>query len=53
MATLSEIYHFLQISEKLATAGRPTEEQLALLKEAGYVVVINLALPNQPHALRR
>jgi protein tyrosine phosphatase (PTP) superfamily phosphohydrolase (DUF442 family) len=50
-AALSEIYHFLQISETLATAGRPTEEQLALLKEAGYAVVINLALPNQPHAL--
>lgn len=50
-SSLSEIYHFLQISEKLATAGRPTEEQLAMLKEAGYGVVINLALPNQPHAL--
>jgi protein tyrosine phosphatase (PTP) superfamily phosphohydrolase (DUF442 family) len=48
---LSEIYNFLQISESLATAGMPTEDQLSLLKEAGYEVVINLALPNQPHAL--
>lgn len=48
---LSEIYNFLQISDKLATAGMPTEDQLALLKEAGYEVVINLAMPNQPNAL--
>lgn len=48
---LREIYNFLQISEGLATAGLPTEDQLALLQEAGYAVVINLAMPNQPNAL--
>lgn len=48
---LSEIYNFLPINEKLATGGMPTEDQLAMLKEAGYQVVVNLAMPNQPHAL--
>jgi protein tyrosine phosphatase (PTP) superfamily phosphohydrolase (DUF442 family) len=47
----SEIHNFLQISENLATAGRPTEDQLAMLQEAGYQLVINLALPTQPSAL--
>ena len=50
-AALSEIYNFLQISDNLASAGLPTEDQLALLQEAGYEVVINLAMPNQPNAL--
>src|SRR5688572_11691114 len=48
---LGEIYNFLQINDKLATAGMPSEDQLSLLKEAGYEVVINLAIPNQPHSL--
>lgn len=48
---LSEIYNFLPISESIATAGRPTEEQLAWVQEAGYEVVINLAMPTQPNAL--
>ena len=48
---LDEIYNFLPIHEKFGTAGMPTEEQLSRLKEAGYEVVINLAMPNQPHAL--
>ncbi len=48
---LDEIYNFLQISDNLGTAGLPSAEQFALLKQAGYEVVINLALPNQPHAL--
>jgi protein tyrosine phosphatase (PTP) superfamily phosphohydrolase (DUF442 family) len=50
-AELGDIYNFLQIDDKLATGGMPTEDQLALLKEAGYEVVINLAMPNQPNAL--
>lgn len=48
---LSEIHNFLPISESIATAGRPTEEQLAWVQEAGYEVVINLAMPTQPNAL--
>jgi protein tyrosine phosphatase (PTP) superfamily phosphohydrolase (DUF442 family) len=47
---LSEIYHFLPISDNLATGGMPTEEQFTLLQAAGYQTVINLAIPNQAHA---
>jgi protein tyrosine phosphatase (PTP) superfamily phosphohydrolase (DUF442 family) len=48
---LDEIRNFLPINDKLGTAGLPTEEQFDLLKEAGYEVVINLAMPNQPGAI--
>jgi protein tyrosine phosphatase (PTP) superfamily phosphohydrolase (DUF442 family) len=49
---LEEIYNFLPISDTLSTGGMPTEDQLYLLQEAGYAVVINLAMPNQLNALR-
>ena len=48
---LEEIHNFLQVDDRLATGGMPTEDQLALLQEAGYEVVINLAMPMQPSAL--
>ncbi len=42
---LSEIINFLQISDKLATAGQPTVKQLRAIADADYETVINLALP--------
>src|SRR5262245_8847217 len=48
---LSDIYNFLTISDDLGTAGQPTAEQLAAVKEAGYDVVINLALGTTPRDL--
>jgi protein tyrosine phosphatase (PTP) superfamily phosphohydrolase (DUF442 family) len=53
MATpqLSDIYNFLTISDHLGTAGQPTAEQLAAVQEAGYDVVINLALGTTPRDL--
>jgi protein tyrosine phosphatase (PTP) superfamily phosphohydrolase (DUF442 family) len=48
---LESIYNFLPISDRLATAGQPTEEQFAAIKEAGYQVVINLALPSSTNAI--
>jgi len=41
--TLEHTYNFLKISDDLATSGQPTEQQIRLMKEAGYQVVINLA----------
>jgi protein tyrosine phosphatase (PTP) superfamily phosphohydrolase (DUF442 family) len=38
------ITNYLEISPMLGTAGQPTEEQFALLADAGYQVVINLAM---------
>ena len=51
MTTLATIRHFLPISDTLATAGQPTEDEFAALAQAGYEVVINLALPTSDHAL--
>ncbi len=48
---LDEIYKFLAISDLLGSAGQPTEAQFEWVKEAGYEVVINLAMPTQPQAL--
>ncbi len=49
--TLEEIHGFVQISEKIATAGQPTAEQFAEIKAAGYEVVVNLAMPNSTNAI--
>jgi uncharacterized protein (TIGR01244 family) len=48
---LDSIFNFLKISERLATAGQPTQEQYAAIQTAGYPVVINLALSNSANAL--
>lgn len=40
---LNEIQNFLQISERLGTAGQPFREQFAAIRAAGYQAVINLA----------
>jgi protein tyrosine phosphatase (PTP) superfamily phosphohydrolase (DUF442 family) len=43
---LNDIQNFLAISEQLGTAGQPFREQFAALRETGYQVVINLAMPD-------
>jgi protein tyrosine phosphatase (PTP) superfamily phosphohydrolase (DUF442 family) len=43
-----EIHNYLRIDERLATAGQPTEEELAALAGEGFEVVINLALHDDP-----
>lgn len=48
---LTDIDNFLPISDQLATAGQPTAAQFAEIAEAGFAVVINLALPTSDHAL--
>lgn len=48
---IENIYNFLKLSEKVATAGQPTEEQLSAIAKAGYQVIVNLALPESPKAL--
>lgn len=49
--TLSEIYHFRALGDRLATAGQPTESQFRAIREAGFEAVINLALPTSDNAL--
>jgi protein tyrosine phosphatase (PTP) superfamily phosphohydrolase (DUF442 family) len=48
---LSAITHYLLLSPTLGTAGQPTAEQFQAVAEAGYAVVINLALSTSAHAL--
>lgn len=48
---MDDIFNFLSISDRLATGGQPTERQLISLKNAGYQVIINLALPTSENAL--
>ena len=51
LARLNEIQQFRAIGERLGTAGQPTETQFATIREAGFDVVINLALPTSDNAL--
>jgi uncharacterized protein (TIGR01244 family) len=46
--SIGDIYNFRQVSPDLASSGQPREHQLAAIAEAGYNVVINLALHNDP-----
>jgi protein tyrosine phosphatase (PTP) superfamily phosphohydrolase (DUF442 family) len=48
---IENIVNFLQISDRLATAGQPTIEQYSTIAAAGYQLVINLALTDSPNAL--
>jgi protein tyrosine phosphatase (PTP) superfamily phosphohydrolase (DUF442 family) len=49
--SVESIYNFLALSDALGTAGQPTQEQFAAIRQAGYQIVINLALPDSPNAL--
>lgn len=49
--SLSEIYSFRAVNDKLGTAGQPTQEQFRMVREAGFAAVINLALPTSDNAL--
>ncbi len=51
MNSLSAIYNFRALGEKLGTAGQPTAEQFQEVRNAGFEVVINLALPTSDNAL--
>jgi len=48
---LTAIRDFYSLSDTLATAGQPTEEQFDAVREAGFEVVINLAWPTSDEAL--
>ena len=50
-ANLEDIHAFLRLSACLATAGQPLESEFALIKDAGYEVVVNLVPPDAPNAL--
>ena len=49
--TLTHIRNFLRIDDRLATSGMPQPDDFAALRQAGFDVVINLALPTSDNAL--
>ncbi|MEI7985206.1 MAG: protein tyrosine phosphatase family protein [Armatimonadota bacterium] len=51
MKPLDEIRAFRAISETIATAGQPNQDQFVLLRDAGFKAVINLALPTSDNAI--
>ena len=48
---IDDIRNFLPVSEELATAGQPGEEQIREIAQAGFEVVINLGLLDQDYSL--
>ena len=48
---LNHIRNFLRIDDRLATSGMPQAGDFAALRQAGFSVVINLAMPTSDHAL--
>ena len=46
--SVHDVYNFRPAGPDLATSGQPTEEQLGAIAAAGYNVIVNLALHNDP-----
>ena len=51
MSTLNHIRNFLRIDDGLSTSGMPQPDDFSALRQAGFDVVINLALPTSDNAL--
>lgn len=47
-STIADIYNFRAVFPELATSGQPTVSQLDAIDAAGYEVVLNLALHDDP-----
>ena len=48
---LEDIYNYLMLSESIGTSGQPSEAQIVEIAQAGYQLVINLALSNTKYPL--
>jgi protein tyrosine phosphatase (PTP) superfamily phosphohydrolase (DUF442 family) len=48
---LERIYNYRRLSDLIATAGQPTEEELTTVAEAGFEAVVNLALHGAEYSL--
>jgi protein tyrosine phosphatase (PTP) superfamily phosphohydrolase (DUF442 family) len=49
--SIEEITNYIAISETLASSGQPDETQFKAIAQAGFEVVINLAMPNSDNAI--
>ena len=48
---MEDIYNYVKVSDSIATSGQPTKEQFLAIKDSGYQIVVNLALPTSTNAL--
>lgn len=48
---MEDIYNYQKVSDSIATSGQPTKEQFSTIKDSGYQIVVNLALPTSSNAL--
>ena len=48
---LSDITNYVQLTDMVGTSGQPSEEQFREIAEAGFVTVINLAMPDSDDAI--
>ncbi|MFP6817639.1 MAG: protein tyrosine phosphatase family protein [Pseudomonadales bacterium] len=51
MDNLEQIHNYEKVTEQIGSSGQPTRDQFALIKDAGYDAVVNLALPTSDTAL--
>jgi protein tyrosine phosphatase (PTP) superfamily phosphohydrolase (DUF442 family) len=51
MSELHTIRAYLRLDDRLATSGMPEPEHFAAMRAAGFVAVINLALPTSDNAM--
>jgi protein tyrosine phosphatase (PTP) superfamily phosphohydrolase (DUF442 family) len=51
LESVNDIFNFIQLDDRVATSGQPTEAQFSLVKGAGYTTVINLAPKSHENAL--
>ncbi len=51
-ASISDIKNFVQIDDRVGTAGLPTAEQFKAVRDAGYEAIVNLLPNEQDNALK-
>ncbi|MCB1692099.1 MAG: protein tyrosine phosphatase family protein [Pseudomonadales bacterium] len=49
---LTDIKNFRALGDRIGTSGMPTPQQVVEIAEEGYAIVVNLALPSHPEAVR-
>ena|SRR5688572_7410960 len=51
MSNLNHIRNFLRIDDRLSTSGMPKPDDFAALRQVGFEIVINLAIPTSDNAM--
>ncbi len=49
---MKSIKNYVQLSPNIATSGQPTEKQIREISKAGYVAVVNVAMPNHSDSIK-